>query len=96
MFSGKQARRPASTKFIHSQLSGEKHGNVKAISAFTFSSFFRKQSQKILSMQKSIFVVAAMIIGSPLLAQDDSSRFKQLNEVEVIATRSEKKVLAQM
>ena len=36
-----------------------------------------------------------MIIGSPLLAQDDSSssRFKQLNEVEVIATRSEKKVL---
>ena len=44
-------------------------------------------------MQKSVFVVAAMIIGSPLLAQDDSSRFKQLNEVEVIATRSEKKVL---
>ncbi len=44
-------------------------------------------------MQKSIFVVAAMIISSPLLAQEDSSRFKQLNEVEVIATRTEKKVL---
>lgn len=44
-------------------------------------------------MKKSVFVVAAMIIGSPLLAQDDSMRIKQLNEVEVIATRSEKKVL---
>lgn len=44
-------------------------------------------------MQKSVFVVAAMIIGSPLLAQDDTLRVKQLNEVEVIATRSEKKVL---
>jgi vitamin B12 transporter len=44
-------------------------------------------------MQKSIMAVAAIIIGSPLLAQEDSSRFKQLNEVEVIATRSEKKVL---
>lgn len=44
-------------------------------------------------MQKSIFVVAAMIISSPLLSQDDSSRVKQLNEVVVIATRTEKKVL---
>ncbi|HEX6182065.1 MAG TPA: TonB-dependent receptor, partial [Chitinophagaceae bacterium] len=44
-------------------------------------------------MQKSIFVVAALIISSPLLAQDDTSRVKQLNEVEVIATRTEKKVL---
>ncbi|HYF33482.1 MAG TPA: TonB-dependent receptor [Chitinophagaceae bacterium] len=43
-------------------------------------------------MQKSIFVVAAMIISSPLLAQD-STRVKQLNEVVVIATRTEKKVL---
>src|SRR5215216_6710116 len=44
-------------------------------------------------MHKSIFVVAAMIISSPLLAQEDSSRVKQLNEVVVIATRSEKKVI---
>lgn len=44
-------------------------------------------------MQKSIFVVAALIISSPLLSQEDSSRVKQLNEVVVIATRSEKKVL---
>jgi vitamin B12 transporter len=44
-------------------------------------------------MKKNVLVVTAMIIGSPLLAQDDSLRVKQLNEVEVIATRSEKKVL---
>jgi vitamin B12 transporter len=44
-------------------------------------------------MQKSIFVVAAVVIGSPLLAQDDSTQIKQLNEVTVIATRTEKKVL---
>lgn len=44
-------------------------------------------------MQKSIFVVAALIISSPLLAQEDTSRVKQLNEVVVSATRTEKKVL---
>lgn len=44
-------------------------------------------------MQKNFFAVAAMIICSPLLAQEDTSRVKQLNEVVVIATRTEKKVL---
>jgi vitamin B12 transporter len=44
-------------------------------------------------MQKNFFAVAAMIISSPLLAQEDTSRVKQLNEVVVIATRTEKKVI---
>ncbi|HYE55870.1 MAG TPA: TonB-dependent receptor plug domain-containing protein, partial [Chitinophagaceae bacterium] len=44
-------------------------------------------------MNKSIFVVAAIIISSPLLAQEDTSSVKQLNEVVVIATRTEKKVM---
>lgn len=44
-------------------------------------------------MQRSIFVVAAMMISSPLLSQDDTARVKQLNEVVVIATRTEKKIL---
>ncbi|HEY0677734.1 MAG TPA: TonB-dependent receptor [Chitinophagaceae bacterium] len=44
-------------------------------------------------MKKSIFVVAAITISSPLLSQEDSTRVKQLNEVVVIATRTEKKVL---
>ena len=37
--------------------------------------------------------MAAFIFSSHLLAQDDTSRVKQLNEVVVIATRTEKKVL---
>ena len=44
-------------------------------------------------MKRKVFVVAAIMISSPLLAQEDSSRIKQLNEVVVIATRTEKKVL---
>src|SRR3981081_280865 len=42
-------------------------------------------------MKKKILFVAAVLIGSRLTAQD-SSRFKNLNQVTVTGTRTEKKI----
>jgi vitamin B12 transporter len=45
-------------------------------------------------MKRKIFFVAACIVSSPLLAQEsDTTRFKSLNEVTVIGTKSETKVI---